>query len=323
MTRVARSEARLLALVRALVEGRGAEPWLVASYALPETISPAAMDLVEHTLAVGTVRRLASGGGWHVEKRPVDGKLVHGRLWERHPEPPLQFGRWSYQLLRHLLVQPLANDPGRLDAPDVLHSGDVLLGFFAARALFEAGLNGAIGLVDSIPLVQLAFPRQLATRQLLEQPWLLEALQDELADLWVTHLEQLGQVRDPLAFAQRNLAIDRTLNAYLDALDAQDRRDLADFLVDAGCRWVSEDATWMPPFELDPEAPLRARADASRSMVAFVGVLLRLAQGIHADGQVRFFEDTYDAAQVRLKRWERFGPARVAALRNAAERLTA
>lgn len=321
MTRVARSEARLLALVRALVEGRGAEPWLVAAYALPPVISPAAMDLVEHTLAVGTVRRLASGGGWHREKRPVDGRLVHGRLWERHPEPPLAFSRWSFELLRHLLVTPLANGAGRLDPPEQPTAGDALLAFFAARALSQAGLHRVVDLLQGFPLVQLGFVRRLGP-DALEAPWMLEALQDELADLWLGHLNELAKIRDPLALAERNLAIDRTLHAWLDFLEAADRRDLADFLVDAGRRWIAEDPAWMPALALDPESPLRARTEATRTMAAFPSVLLRLAHGIHADAQVNFFEDAYDAAQERLKRWERFGPERVTAMRNATARLT-
>ena len=102
---------------------------------------------------------------------------------------------------------------------------------------------------------------------------------------------------------------------------ADDRRDLADFLIEAGPRWVPEDADWIPHVELDSRHSLRDRTDARRALAVFPGVLLRLSRGIHTDASVNFFEDGYDAAQARLKQWERLGPTRLVAARNAIERL--
>lgn len=320
--KVAQSEARLLSLLRALFEERDAEPFLVTAFPLDDTLSPNAVQLVEHTLAVGCVRQLARAGGWRSEKRPVDGRLVEGRLWDRHPAPELHFSAWSHQLLHKLLTEALGHAEPTLRAPKSPGLGDRVLAFVVARALHAHGLHADLRrLVGHEPLVQLGFALHLDVDGLMTAPWLIEANQVDLETLWLDHLRRTAELREPLAFAERNLAFDRTLHAFLDAIEPLERRDLADFLVGAGQRWISEDPDWMPPIELDPETPLRARTEARRAMAAFPGVLLRLAQGIHADAQVNFFDEPYAAAQVRLERWERFGPARVTAARNAIERL--
>lgn len=318
---VSRSEARLLALVRAIFEGRGEEGFLVASFPLADQISPAAMGLLEHTLAVGCVQALARGGGWKRERRPRGAELVDGRLWERHEPVPLHFTGWSYRILASLLRTPLSQQVLELAPPDEAAPGDRILAFLIARSLHRSRLPEALSLVQHEPLVQLGFHRELDVDGLLAAPWLLEAFQQDLEDLWVGHLEELAEITAPLPLIERNVAFHRTLDCLLGALEAHDRRDLADFLIEAARRWIPEDADWMPQVELEARHALRDRTEARRALCVFPGVLLRLSDGIHRDASVNFFEDGYDAAQARLKQWERLGPIRLVAARTAIERL--
>jgi hypothetical protein len=91
-------------------------------------------------------------------------------------------------------------------------------------------------------------------------------------------------------------------------VDAAGRRDLAGFLLDAGRPLLEQPASrWVEGLSLT--AALSARSAAARASGALLRALGRLAQWDKEHRAVRFFDDTYDAAQLLLSEWSHFGEA--------------
>lgn len=86
MKAVSRFEANLLAVLRFFLRkapAAQAHPLIQKPHDAPPCLSRPAVDLVQDTLAKGTMLLLAHGRGWHRERFLRDGRAVEGRLWQR------------------------------------------------------------------------------------------------------------------------------------------------------------------------------------------------------------------------------------------------
>ncbi|MCB9671215.1 MAG: hypothetical protein H6734_17160 [Alphaproteobacteria bacterium] len=333
--RVARSESHFLLFVRNVLRG-GPQDQLFTHLAgknpLYPRIGPTAMGILQRSLARGCVLALARHGGWRRETRPVGDPehAVDGRLWDRHPDVHLTFRSWSYQILVWSWTRPQTDAAPFPRPPTRPGLGDRLVAFLVARALIEARLPQGLAAVAHEPLAQLYAAGRAPLVDVDWPAWLdtggdilLEGLGESLGRSWAeAERWKLGHT-EPLALAEVGEAQQALLRGLLQALEHRDRLDLADFLLHAGQLVVADPAAppVLEPVDLRASSSLRDRMRARAACAAFTDAVTFLADAMHGPRSTRFFDDTYDAAQARLRRWERFGDDRARVFRDASARL--
>lgn len=334
--RVAASEHAILTIARALVGEAttdSAEPILRADRALPAAMGPTASALLRETLSRGVVLCLARRGGWrrdrHLASRGDSApgmKVVEGRLWERHPVlPPLAFSEATVLLLRWIVETPLGI-PERPLTVGTLTLADEVVYYLACDLLVRTGFGRAVassGALGKSALAWLGFPDELRGEKkagslpaaMRFAPLLapgacaiLESLQSDLAARWTEmergkrHVVQCARMED---LGATQIAV---LDAFLAACDAAGRRDLAGFVVEAAARVLPGPvpaSQWTSG--LEKTSALRERAAARRASGAFLRTLATLRAWSEEHRTTAFFDDGYEAAQLLLSRWERFG----------------
>lgn len=318
VARVTHAEANLLTLARAVV-GRAplaelTRLLLVAGEA-PKTLGPTSGALLEETLARGVGRALLDEGGWTSEPG--------GRLWDG-ALPPLHFGGNVVRLLQWALRLPLAEgEPEPLQLVGGLSPAEevfaVLLLERARGTSAERALMGQAAL-RSAPLVQLAHAASLALAGPLTLAPLSSAhlpfvrgLLDLLGNVWLDAETQKPRLTQPRLLSAVGRAQTLVAASFLELLEQQQQRRLARFFVDAAAAWLTRHTTAAELVALDPESPLRERADARREAGALWRVVLRLEQWDQQHRATRFIDDGYEESQRLVRDWERLGPAGFAA----------
>ncbi|WP_163997179.1 hypothetical protein [Pyxidicoccus caerfyrddinensis] len=327
MIRVSTAEHELLTLARAII-GLGqytpVEDLLRDRHTtVPERLSPGAMHALRDTLSKGAVLTLARCGGWRGQRYLDGGQERSARLWERHPPPALHFSALCFQTLRWMLEQPLVKHGCKsLDVEGGLTLADELFLFLCGRLVAGTPCAKAVGeqaLFRRSVLCWLGVPELFGAATpkltsasfaplLADGGWLLEALRVELAHRWRRLEESKRFIHEPEALVARGTAQEAVLSAFLDAVDAAGRRDLAGFLLEAGRPLLEQPASrWVEGLSLT--ASLGLRAAAARAAGGYLRALGRLARWDADHRAVRFFDDGYDAAQLLLSEWSAFGEA--------------
>lgn len=324
LPRVARSEAQLISLARALIGGDKQRyiPVLRRRQKLANAIGPTAMALLQQTLARGVTQQLLLRGGWQI-RRTIAGQAGfvttrRGRVWERHqPLPRLCFGPASFALLSWLVREEVVLNPPVLPRHPNTTLADDLLHYFAVEHLRRVGARVADHpAFRASPLVQLAYPDELAGEPLPEVSFaeligsgcfVLESLQTDLAQRYIEMERHKGTIESldkmvALGTAQRSV-LERLLAALESARPA--RRDLASFVVEAGHELLRRgpDRRWWTA-SLDMKAQLSVRQRAFAGAAAFLHVLARLGLWVDEAGLVPHFDDDYEAAQLLLANWQ-------------------
>lgn len=325
MTRVSPTEHALLSLARAII-GLGqyapVEDLLRARHTVPQRLSPGALHVLRDTLAKGGVQALARCGGWRRRRHLHGGQEVSGRLWERHRPPALRFSPLPVHTLRWLLEQPLVKH-GCASLPEdgVPTLADELFLYLCCRLVAGTPCAQAVGaqaIFRRSTLCWLGFPDVLGAggppgfnaagfaTLLADGAWLLEALQGDLAHRWRKQEESKRFLFEPAELVRLGNTQEAVLSPFLDALDAAGRRDLAGFLLEAGRPLLEQPAVrWVEGMSLS--AALSVRGAAARASGAFLRALGRLSRWDAEHRAVRFFDDTYDAAQLLLSEWSPVG----------------
>lgn len=327
MIRVSPAEHELLTLARAII-GLGqyapVEDLLRDRHAtIPERLSPGAMHALRDALSKGAVLALARCGGWRRQRHVEGGQERSGRLWERHTPPALHFSAASFRVLHWLLAEPLVKHGCKaLDVEGTLTPADELLLYLCCRLVAGTPCAKVVGeqaLFRRSALCWLGFPDVFGAATpkltaasfaplLAEGGWLLEALQADLTVRWRRLEESKRALHEPEVQVDLGTSQEAVLSAYLDAVDAAGRRDLAGFLLHAGRPLLEQPASrWVEGMSLS--ASLGQRAAAARAAGAYLRALGRLARWDADHRAVRFFDDTYDAAQLLLSEWSAFGEA--------------
>lgn len=311
IARVTAAEAALLRLARVSV---GAEPsgaalrLLAAKVDPPAQLGPTAAGCLSEALAKGMVSALAKGGGWV--------QLGKQRLWERTAPPPLHFTANVIETLRWLLSAPLLE---REPAPLTVSSPwtpaeDAWLALFLHR-LGGTGVEATLlrqKPVRQAPLVALMHAGALGFTAADQVPGLdvaasatfVEGLSSELARAWVHAERAKAQLDRPAAVSAVGQSQALVLDAFLSAISAAGRRDLATFLVEAA---QSRPALTLKQFA--PSWPLRERQQAQRDAGSFLKALVTLRHWQDEHRVVRFIDDGYERAQALLQPWSVFGDA--------------
>ncbi|AKQ67200.1 hypothetical protein A176_004112 [Myxococcus hansupus] len=326
MIRVSPTEHALLTLARAIV-GMGqyasVEDLLRAIHTVPRRFSPPALQVLRDTLAKGSVLALARAGGWRWEHSLRDGQTRSGRLWERHAPPALHFSPITLHVLRWMLEQPMTKlAVTSLQVDGTPTPADELFLYLCCRLVAGTHCARALGVQQVFrrsALCWLGFPEQFGTKPpeldaaafaplLADGAWLLEALRQELAQRWRALEESKRGISSPAEALALGTAQEAVLSAFLDAVDAAGRRDLAGFLLDAARPLMEQPASrWVEG--LSSSATLSSRAEAARAAAAFLRTLSRLSRWDAEHRAVRFFDDDYDTAQRLLSEWGTFGEA--------------
>jgi hypothetical protein len=324
LARVTHAEANLLTLARcALGVGPASEltRLLLVSVAPPLKLGPTSATLLEETLAKGVALSLLHEGGWTKE--------APGRLWDA-PLPELRFSGNVIRLLQWALKLPLAEpEVSRLELRGALTPAEEV---FAALLLERARGTAAEATLmlqpelRRAPLVQLVHAAPLGRVGALEVAPLTAAhlpfvrgLLDLLGDTWLAAELVKPQLAQPKVLVMVGRAQAAVAASFLDVVEQHQARHLARCFIDAAAAWLASRSTAGDLVALDPESPLRERADARREAGALWRVVQRLEQWDQQHRATRFIDDGYELAQALVKDWERLGPAGF----RAAERLVA
>lgn len=335
---VTRFEADLLSILQGFL-GRFPRSQLLVllsrKQSPPPCLSKTCIALVEDTLAKGATL-LVARDAWQEETYLREDRAVTGRLWERTTpgELGLTFSRQSLSFL----IWATANDVGqRGDAWSFhlpLELGDRWLLVTAFGALYNSRLSPLWA--ERHPWRGDAFCRLLyatdfdsmSTRPLDFAPWLtpagcavLEASQAYLAARWCA-MEQ-DKARLPNAHQLRAAAASQTqvLEAFLDAIDLANRRDLARFLLVAGERLLLSDMHQAAPAHASQrELRLADRQQALRDMQVVPQHFSRLTSWQAESRRIGYFDEGYQAAQLWKRDWEMYrGDEQAAAAHRLAE----
>src|SRR5262249_55297172 len=132
---------------------------------------------------------------------------------------------------------------------------------------------------------------------------------------WAEMEREKSQIRQPQRL--RTLAANqaRVLGAYLDAIDAAGRRDLARFLLAVLDRTLAPGVTvqqWIGQVEFG-QTRLADRQQAYRDALVVVQQFQRLAAWQAAARGVGYFDEEYQGAQLWKSDWEAYNGERLAA----------
>ncbi len=327
MTLVSRFEADLLRLLQALF-GRGpiegVTSVLLERHPRPACLGRPALALIRDTLAKGYVARLARLGGWRHERYLRDDRPAAGRLWDRTPPEALapHFSGRTLDLLLALACD-LPDDPPRPWAPGDPTVADRVFAFFAYEAIRStpfARLVLARPEFRSHGLARLAFPDDFAEFGIDDAPdmapWVsgpgadvVEALAPLLAARWAEVERRKAKIADRDYLAALVRSQDLARDAFLDALDAAGRRDLARPLLDAAAAVLRPGRGAKDWFHdrLTHGLGLAERTSVRRSALSLLGAFDRLRGWDDEARTVGYFDDGYAAAQLAKSEWEARG----------------
>lgn len=325
-------EADLLTILRFFLRRepqRNALSRILEARERPPCLSRAAVRLVQDSLAKGCVLVLCrgphwqrAGNGWMRERYLRDGRPREGRLWERTDphEMGLRFSKGALEFL--LWITAEKTDDPKARGPDLaeksLTPADWLLMYLAYTALRQTPLASTIRTWPVFvrnPLCRLAFPPDFprATKPIDFAPWtktlagcILEGLQSELTAAWVEAEGKKGQTSPWQQLQEDGRAQERELDAFLSALEAAGRCDLARFLLRALQTGVTADAAagrWVAGLQ-SAGTRLADRAETYRCALALIRQLDRFQRWAASARCVGYFDEGYAAAQLWLADWE-------------------
>jgi hypothetical protein len=331
MQTVSRFESNLLRLLYYFLQREPAErglPLVEARMQPPPCLSRPAVGLIKEALGKGCVQLLASRGGWRHERFLRNGQPVEGRLWQRTPpaDLALTFSGHSLEFLIWITAaRPSDKKPNWNPPYDELTPGDLLLLFLAHQGLRKSVDSfGAIELRIRPPFVHhglcwLAYPEDFATAPADVSPsfveWtggvnaaILEALQPELEARWIQVEGAKGNVVDPRQMMALGRAQEVVLGAFLDAVEAANRLDLARFLLAAAAQLLGPHANadmWIGSLQMSG-LRLAERSRANGAALTFLRQLDRLQGWDWQARSVGYFDEGYAASQLWKADWERY-----------------
>jgi len=330
MQNVSRFEANLLHLLYYFLRREPPEralPLVEARCDVPACLSPGSVRLVRDALGKGCTHLLASRGGWRKERflRGEQGKV--GRLWERTPPADLglTFSPLSLEFLLTITAHRPTDEAWKWHpAEEDLTDGDRVLLFFAHEGLRELPeyLGAAVRRkppFDRHALCWLAYPEDHGAMPEDASPnfapWttgtgacVLEALQPDLARRWETVEGHKERITDPRVMRSLGLSQERVLTAFLDAVEAAGRWDLARFLLRALANILGPHAhagMWTGRLHVTG-LRLADRAAVYQGALAPLRQAVRLRDWARRARAVGYFDEGYAAAQMWKADWERF-----------------
>jgi hypothetical protein len=137
---------------------------------------------------------------------------------------------------------------------------------------------------------------------------MLEALQPELATRWVQVEGGKERITDPQVMRGLGQAQDRVLSAFLDAVEAAGRLDLARFVLRAAAQLLGTYANagmWSGSLQMGGQR-LADRAATYQAAVAYLRHLERLQRWERRARVVGYFDEGYAASQLWKSDWDHY-----------------
>lgn len=298
-------------------------PAIVRPLPRPNCLSRDAIELVQQSLATGTVMLLARGGAWSKQRHLRDGQIHEGSLWQR--TKPGELGlRFSPATLEFLIWLTQADAtkqmPTFVPQQKSLTLGDQFLMYRAARTLRDTTLMNKWyrnPFVRSNALIALTMPEYFAEAKVVPTPnfqaWMtdtgacvLEAMQDELARTWVMLETNKAKISKPDFMQRFGKSQEVVLNDLFDAVDQHGRRDLCRFLLETAKSLL--DATsgreqWILSLDTT-DLRIAERTEIYESASAFLRATKRLSQWHTESIGVGYFDEGYAESQLWKSMWE-------------------
>jgi hypothetical protein len=327
MQTVSRFEANLLHLLYCFLRREPPEqslPLVENRCQAPPCLSGGSVRLICDALARGCTHLLAQRGAWRKERFLRGEQGRDGRLWER--TRPADLGLTFSPRTPEFLIAITAQRPRDRWSwhPDeaTLADGDRVLLFFAHEALRQSVEYMTSEMPRTRPLARhglcrLAYPEDFTGVPDVPNfvPWtsgvgscVLEALQCDLARRWEQVEGDKERITDPRAMQALGESQERVLTAFLDAVEAAERWDLARFVLCALARLLGPQAhagMWTGQLRLTGMR-LTDRAGVYGSALALVRQTARLQNWARRARSIGYFDDGYAAAQVWKADWEHY-----------------
>ncbi len=326
MRTVSRFEANLLRILHCFMGHAEVElvlPAMIRHLRRPNCLSRDAVELVQQSLATGTVMLLTRGGAWSQQRHLRGGQIREGSLWQR-TEPGdlgLQFSAASLEFLIWLTE---ANATQQMTAfvpqQKSLTVGDQFLMYRAVRALRDTTLINKWyrnPFVRSNALIALTMPEYFTEAKVIPTPdfqlWMtatgacvLEAMQDELARTWVMLERNKAKISRPGYMQHLGKAQETVLNGLFDAVEQHGRRDLCRFLLDTAKSLLnakSRREQWIQSLDTT-DLRIAERTEIYESASAFLRATKRLSQWHTESLAVGYFDEGYAESQLWKSLWE-------------------
>jgi len=343
MKSVSRFDANLLQILQCVFGKAPLGPTLplvMRGITRPPCLKRETVNLVMDYINKGVVGRLAAEGGWREERFLRNEEIVSGRLWQRDSLETLQltFSLNSLDFLMTLTSTNLIDHKWNWspfdDLPFTL--GDELLFYYVFEA-FEA--TELAVLWRSAPVFRdhglswLMFPQRFALSMQTDEeetetpqsvpfleprfdPWMtstgyavLEVMQESLSHRWI----EVEQSKGGITASARMLALGNSqcvvLNAYLDAIDNSNRRDLARFIFPAAQTLLNQHPTaetWTRILNVS-NLRLAERSEVYQAAMTFLQRFADLQQWQDHATHVGYWDEGYQGAQLWKSDWEHFG----------------
>lgn len=305
-----------------------------APIARPECLSPGAVDLVKDTLAKACVIFLVRQGGWRNEKYLHANVPVGGRVWQRIPldERSLTFSSAVLDFLIWATAEKVNETKLAWDAAaaaltpadelffwlafDAIRSDPDLLAALRKKAAFRQN-----------PLCWISFPGDMTENDNPAPPdfaplfsgqraVFLECLQAHLTHRWVRSERMKGQIGDWKRMRHQGRAEFTALQAFLQAANDANRRDLARFVLKTNAALLSSEMTpvfWTSGLQGSGPPRLADRLDTQRAALALPRQMATLENWQQQSLGVGYFDEDYQASQLWKADWEAAQGDRVAA----------
>jgi len=334
---VSKFEFNLLRILRFLIGQFPADQGMQlvrAPIARPECLSPGAVDLVKDTLAKACVLFLVRQGSWRNDKYLRGNVALPGRVWQRIPldERSMTFSPSVMDFLIWATAEKVNETKTAWDAaPHGLTPADELffwLAFDAIRA--DPELLAALRKKEAFrlnPLCWISFPGDMTESDNPQAPdfaalfsgqraVFLECLQAHLTQRWIRSERMKGQIGDWKRMRHQGRAEFTALQAFLQAADAANRRDLTRFVLRANAALFTADMTpvfWTGGLQGSGPPRLADRLETQRAALAMPRQMAMFENWQERALGVGYFDDDYQASQLWKADWEAAQGDRVAA----------
>lgn len=281
MLNIYRKDIDIVTAAKSIVTGKPVPRTFYAQ----TTVSPLGAEALKHTVTRGCAMELLERGGW--------------RLLGKRALPLLSYGPNTMRLLHNVTG---ASDAG-FDAKVKFRLGDEVLAYVISEHTSTVPVASALVWLSHVPDGKP--PKREAYERFIKLggDFVVEALSDDLANGLVRVEKQKSVIESSGELLANGTAQRAALEAFLTAIDAAGRRDLATFIV-AALRTLLPAPGATLTYSTCNDVSLRERREAQLAAGALLYVGKRIGQWREEARALRIFDDEYDAAQKLLRAWE-------------------
>ncbi len=267
---------------------------------------------------------LTRGGAWMQHRHIRGDAICDGNLWQRTEPARLgfEFSPASIDLLMWL-TQSDATQKMPIWIPPTsrtLTPGDQFLLYLTVTALRETTLISdwyETNVIRGNALIALAMPEQFAEAKVMPQPdidqwidlddgWVLEAIQDELARVWTDVEKNKCRITRPDSMQRLGRVQEQILDQLFDSAERNSRRDLCRFVLEVMKRIADAHAQrgqWIGSLDTT-DLRLADRTATYQCASVLLRFGARLRQWQSASQSVGYFDEGYAESQLWKSLWE-------------------